>query len=207
MSMNQGAALIALGANMPHSGASLPETIRAAIAAVQAAGLQVVAQSRLYSTPCFPPGAGPDYVNAATSLAGDLAPEEMLALCHRIEADLGRRRDSRWASRGVDIDLLAAGDRILPDRATQAHWRSLPLDAQMRDWPDGLILPHPRMAERAFVLIPLAEIAPSWRHPATGLDVATMAAALPEPEKAALQPFLRPFGGDERLSRRVDAPK
>lgn len=57
--MNQGAALIALGANMPHSGASLPETIRAAIAAVQAAGLQVVAQSRLYSTPCFPPVPGP----------------------------------------------------------------------------------------------------------------------------------------------------
>lgn len=205
--MDNSTFLIGLGANLNSPVGAPAETLVFALQALEKSGLRICAVSRFYRSPAFPVGSGPDYVNAATSLAGDLAPEEMLALCHRIEADLGRRRDSRWASRGVDIDLLAAGDRILPDRATQAHWRSLPLDAQMRDWPDGLILPHPRMAERAFVLIPLAEIAPGWRHPATGLDVATMAAALPEPEKAALQPFLRPFGGDERLSRRVDAPK
>ncbi|MGA1612390.1 MAG: 2-amino-4-hydroxy-6-hydroxymethyldihydropteridine diphosphokinase, partial [Lutimaribacter sp.] len=111
--MNQGAALIALGANMPHAGASLPDTILAAIAAVQAAGLKVVAQSRLYSTPCFPPGAGPDYVNAAIAVSTDWAPLQVLTALHAIEAEFGRTRQVRWGMRTLDLDLLALGDAVL----------------------------------------------------------------------------------------------
>lgn len=205
--MDNSTFLIGLGANLNSPVGAPAQTLVFALRALEKSGLRINAVSRFYHSAAFPKGSGPDYVNAATSLSGARSPDEVLALCHRIEADLGRQRESRWASRGVDIDLLAADARILPDATVQAHWRNLPIEAQMRDWPEGLILPHPRLTERAFVLIPLAEIAPGWVHPATGLDVAAMAEALPNAEKAALQPFLRPFGGDGRLSMAMDAPK
>lgn len=187
MSMNQGAALIALGANMPHSGASLPETIRAAIAAVQAVGLQVVAESRLYSTPCFPPGAGPDYVNAAIAVHTPLAAPQILQILHDIEAEFGRTRQVRWGMRTLDLDLLALGDAVLPDLATYRHWQQLAPEQQQQLAPDQLILPHPRMHERGFVLVPLADIAPQWRHPVLGQSVADLCAALPPLARAEVQ--------------------
>lgn len=185
--------LIALGANLYRDGVSPAHTFVRALAEMPAEGLHLHAVSRFFRSPAFPAGSGPDYVNACAVAKADLPPEAALAALHRIEARLGRVRQGRWGARGIDLDLLAAGDAVLPDVATQAHWRALPLEEQMRLAPDRLILPHPRLADRAFVLIPLAEIAPSWRHPATGLSVAQMAASLPEAEKAALVPFARPF--------------
>lgn len=205
--MDNSTFLIGMGANLNSDVGTPADTLVYALKELSKNGFHIRAVSRFYRSAAFPAGSGPDYVNAVTSVSGNGSAEEVLALCHRIEAGLGRQRESRWASRGVDLDLLAAGERIAPDRATEEHWRRLPLAAQMRDWPAGLILPHPRLAERAFVLIPLAEIAPDWRHPVTGLDVATMAAALPEAEKAALRPFSRPFDREGRLSSTLDGPK
>ena len=122
-----------------------------------------------------------------------MAPDEMLQALHRIESRLGRTRTNRWEARGIDLDLIACGAEIRPDAETEAQWRALPLEAQMRLAPDRLILPHPRLADRAFVLIPLAEIAPLWRHPATGKTVSDMVAALGAAEKAAMKPFCAPF--------------
>jgi 2-amino-4-hydroxy-6-hydroxymethyldihydropteridine diphosphokinase len=152
-------------------------------------GLGLRALSRFWRSAAFPADSGPDYVNACAEVVAQGTPGSVLAALHRIEARLGRVRAGRWGARGIDLDVLAAGDALLPDPETHAHWRNLPLTEQMRVAPEALILPHPRLAERAFVLIPLAEIAPLWRHPATGQTVCDMLAALDAAEKAAMTPF------------------
>jgi len=183
-------ALVAFGANLPADGRDPAETVQSAIEDLRAEGLAPTA-SRLFLTPCFPAGAGPDYVNAAavvTPRAGQ-GPGDLLALLHRIEARHGRERQARWAGRTLDLDLLAWGDSVRPDAATQDAWRLLPPEDQARQAPDRLILPHPRLQDRAFVLVPLAEVAPDWVHPRTGLSVAQMLAALPQADREAVKPL------------------
>lgn len=144
-----------------------------------AQGLALRAVSRFWRTPAHPAGSGPDYVNAAALVAAEAEPEAILALLHGIEAHLGRTRaGGRWAARGIDLDLLAVGSAVLPDAAMQDRWRSLAPAAQAQVAPEGLILPHPRLQDRGFVLLPLAEIAPGWVHPRTGQSVRAMLAAL-----------------------------
>ncbi len=183
-------AAIALGGNSRSITGSVGATIVAALAAISQEIGGIVAVSRFYRTPAFPPGSGPDFVNAAALVAADGrdAPE-LLTRLHGIEAAFGRERMERWGPRTLDLDLLAFGDEVRPDAKTQAGWMALPHERQRTEAPSELILPHPRLQDRGFVLIPLAEIAPCWRHPATGLTVAAMAAALPEAEKAAICPL------------------
>ncbi len=183
--------LIALGGNLPTAAGGADQTLQAALRDIAAAGLQVLAVSRFFDTPCFPAGAGPDYVNAAARLAGGHTPQEVLQILHRIEARHGRKRLQRWGGRTLDLDLLAAGDTVLPDAATQAAWRDLPAERQARDVPDRLILPHPRIQDRAFVLVPLCDVAPDWIHPLTGQTVAQMCAALSAADRAAVRPLQR----------------
>ncbi|MBW6505257.1 MAG: 2-amino-4-hydroxy-6-hydroxymethyldihydropteridine diphosphokinase [Rhodobacteraceae bacterium] len=180
------AILIALGGNLPGPSGDPAGTLRAALQMLAARGMALAAVSRFFVTPAHPPGSGPDYVNACARLVSVLPPPALLAELHAVEAVFGRARGTRWAARGLDLDLLAAGQAVLPDEATSAHWRALPANEQLQRTPDCLILPHPRLHERAFVLIPLADIAPRWRHPGTHKTVAEMLAALPEAEKAAI---------------------
>lgn len=179
MTQKAGFALIALGSNATSHFGTHMETCRAAIAEVaEEAGL-VRSVSRFYRTPAFPAGSGPDYVNAAFRLETELEPREILAVLHEVEQRFGRERTRRWARRTLDLDLLGLDDRIEPDGGTFEFWKALPFEEQILRAPEQLILPHPRLHERAFVLVPLADIAAEWVHPVLGRSVSDMMSTLP----------------------------
>mgnify|MGYP000846217792 CR=1 FL=1 len=177
--MHADLSLIALGANLPSPAGPPRETLEAALAALAARGVPAVARSAWYRTPAFPPGAGPDFVNAAAALDAAMTPAELLAALHEVERELGRDRRRRWAPRACDLDLIGRGALVLPDRAAAAAWMGLDPALQDRRAPAGLVLPHPRLHERGFVLRPLADVAPDWVHPVLGRSVREMLAALP----------------------------
>ncbi|MEO8241872.1 MAG: 2-amino-4-hydroxy-6-hydroxymethyldihydropteridine diphosphokinase [bacterium] len=180
---------VAFGANLHLMADTLSETLRKAAESLAATDLVVLQMSRLFATPSFPPGSGPDYVNAAALLETTLDPESLLQRLHQVEAQFGRERLQRWGQRTLDLDLLAMDDLVLPDAATQDQWRTLPPDQQSIRAPDQLILPHPRLQDRAFVLVPLADVAPEWRHPRLGLTVLQMLGRLDPDDIAAVKPL------------------
>ncbi len=181
--------LIALGANQPSDLGSPLVTLQAAIAALAEQGVVIRKISKFYETPCFPVGAGPDYVNAALHVSAAMTPRRMLDILHDVEARFGRLRTQRWASRTVDMDLLACGQIVLPSAEMQDQWRSLSLEAQQKAVPGDLILPHPRIQDRSFVLVPLADVAPDWVHPRTGKTVRQMLDALPQEDVSTVRPI------------------
>ena len=169
---------VALGANLPSIHGTPADTLCHALRCIDQCSRKLVDVSDFFRCPSFPAGNGPDYVNAVAEIEGAEEPREMLRALHVIEADFGRERKQRWGQRTLDLDLLAHGDAVLPDAAIQAHWRNLGLEDQMALVPNELILPHPRLQDRAFVLVPWAEIAPSWRHPLLDRTVQEMRGGL-----------------------------
>lgn len=181
--------LIAVGANLPSTVGEPVETIAVALADMANRGILIRAVSRFFATPCFPAGAGPDFVNAVVVVRSELASGALLEVLHQIESRYGRERKERWAGRPLDLDLLADGDAVLPDAEVLNRWMTLPLDQQTQISPDQLILPHPRIQDRAFVLVPLADVAPDWRHPVLDQTVTQMLAVLPDQETRDVRPL------------------
>jgi 2-amino-4-hydroxy-6-hydroxymethyldihydropteridine diphosphokinase len=142
--------LIGLGSSLPFCGSPPQDVVTAAIRAIDAfAGVERV--SRFYGSPAWPDPADPPFVNAVISVGRMLAPNVLLDALQGVEMAFGRRRGRRNAPRTLDLDLLAHG-RIVAGRTSGAR----------------LDLPHPRIAERDFVLAPLCDIAPDWICPVTG---------------------------------------
>jgi 2-amino-4-hydroxy-6-hydroxymethyldihydropteridine diphosphokinase len=153
------AACIALGSNL----GPREEHLRAALAALAAdPEIAVVAVSAIYETDPLGPGPQGPYLNAAARIETRHPPRALLRRLLAVEAARGRRRDTgRWGARTLDLDLLLYGDRTIDE--------------------PGLRIPHPRLAERPFVLTPLAEVAAEWRHPELGLAVAELERARRDP--------------------------
>ena len=179
--------LLALGSNMSQDMSSNIALLSDAVDKIKQAGVVTLRRSRSFVTPAFPAGAGPDFANACLVVDTDLSPRALLDLLHGIEADMGRVRGRRWGQRVIDIDLLAAGDQVLPDRETVVRWMALAPDLQAQVAPEQLIVPHPRLHQRGFVLVPLAEVAPDWVHPLTGQSVWAMLQALDPAEIAQIR--------------------
>lgn len=175
--------LIALGSNLEFDGGGPADLLEEALGRLAQRGLVIRACSRFFRTPAYPAGAGPDFVNAAAVLEAPFDALQVLAHLHGVEAEMGRTRAVRWGARTLDLDLVAVGDTVLPDAKTHQYWREMPLEQQKTAMPEELILPHPRLAERAFVLVPLLDVAPDWCHPVTGASIRQMHDALSEGQR------------------------
>ncbi|MGJ8626017.1 MAG: 2-amino-4-hydroxy-6-hydroxymethyldihydropteridine diphosphokinase [Sulfitobacter sp.] len=179
--------LLALGGNLTSPKGPPEITLQEALKALVECGAVIRAVSSFYHTPAFPAGNGPDYVNAAAKISAAWSPTQALAVLHKIEAEMGRERVQRWGQRTLDLDMIAYDDLVLPDLHTHQTWRELPLQAQVERTPDELVLPHPRLQDRAFVLVPLADIAPDWVHPILGKSVQSLLEALPDADKTVVR--------------------
>ena len=154
--------LIAIGSNRRHGRHGAPEAVvTAAVAAMAAAGLRPVAVSRTFRTAPLGPG-GRRFANAAAAVATDRTLLAVLAIIKAIERDFGRRGGRRWGDRVLDLDIIGAGKAVLRGGILQ--------------------VPHPRMAERRFVLDPLVEIAPGWRNPVLHATVRQLRARTMRPK-------------------------
>jgi 2-amino-4-hydroxy-6-hydroxymethyldihydropteridine diphosphokinase len=152
--------LIAVGANLPSPEFGPPRTTcEAALQELSWRGLRILRRSRWFETAPVPASDQPWYVNGVTAVETDRSPEALLALLHDVERRFGRERRELNAARILDLDIVAYGDLVRTDPPP--------------------ILPHPRMHERAFVLLPLADVAPDWRHPADGRSLSDLLRALP----------------------------
>lgn len=171
-------ALIALGSNKESSLGDARETVQKAMLLVGELSDFPAQFSQLYGTVSFPAGAGPNYVNACMIISTAISAKDLMQELHQIEAVADRVRTVRWGQRTLDLDLIGVGAEVLPDARSQAEWRDLPIADQQKMTPKELILPHPRLQDRSFVLIPMLDIAPSWKHPLIGQTIAEMAAAL-----------------------------
>ena len=166
--MTQGGIFIAFGANLPSHAGEPRQTIAAAFRVLVDAGIHMERTSKLYRTPAWPDPAQPPFLNAVARVRSRFPPGPLMKLLHETETAFGRTRSARNAPRTLDLDLIDFEGRVQEGPPT---------------------LPHPRMAARAFVLVPLAEIAPNWHHPADGRSVAALIAALPPPGAVGVEPI------------------
>jgi 2-amino-4-hydroxy-6-hydroxymethyldihydropteridine diphosphokinase len=157
--------VIALGSNHRHGRHGAPaRVLDAAVAALEERGVRVLRRSRVHTTAPLGPSERL-FANAVLLAATSLSPDALLAEMKAIERAFGRRRRRRWSARVIDLDLIAYGETVLPSRL---RWRE----------GRGFVVPHRAMQSRRFVLDPMIEVAPGWRHPVLGLGVRQLRARL-----------------------------
>jgi len=170
--------LLALGSNVSNDLQDSYDLVKKSISELCKKTIKKINISNFYQTPAFPIGAGPDFINCVISAYTELDSLALLEELHWIEAKFGRKRLKRWEQRALDIDLLDYDFNIKPNITYVQEWLNMPLGQQLKQIPNQLILPHPRLQERAFVLIPMVDVAPDWMHPILGKTTLEMRDAL-----------------------------
>lgn len=182
--------LLGLGGNLPSQRFGPPQsTLEAALVALKERAIRVRRRARWYRSRPVPDNGQPWYVNGVAELETRLRPDELLACVLGIESSFGRVRTRRWAPRVIDLDILAYHDHN--------NWNAKPAVAP--------VLPHPRLHERAFVLVPLAELAPAWRHPVFDRTAAELLEALPPGQFVAALEEVEPGAGAGTVAGRSHA--
>ena len=152
--------LVALGSNQSGPWGNPRQTVRRALKELDRAGVRVLRASRLMISKAFGVTDQPDFVNAVAKVKSDLDAAALLGVLHGIEKAAGRVRKTRWGPRTLDLDLVD-------------------YQGSIRKGAVPPVLPHPGIAERLFVLKPIAEIAPGWVHPVLRKRAATLIRLLP----------------------------
>ena len=150
--------LIALGANLPSPAGKPADTLNAALADFAVRSITIEKRSGFYRSAAWPNPNDPPFINAVASVRTDLSPQDLLSALHGLESSFGRKRTEPNAPRTLDLDILD-------------------YDGRVEQGPP--VLPHPRMETRAFVLLPLRDVAPDWRHPVSGRSISELISALP----------------------------
>ena len=156
---------IALGSNLETENMNRLEILNKALEYFPMFSISLVKVSSFWESKSYPNKNQPNFINAVSEVQSILNPHQTLCSLKKIEIILGRKVNSRWGSRVLDLDILAAGSLILPNLRIFNRWLKMPLQHQIQNQPNQLILPHPRIQDRLFVLKPLSEIDPSWIHP------------------------------------------
>jgi 2-amino-4-hydroxy-6-hydroxymethyldihydropteridine diphosphokinase len=162
---------IALGANLPHPEYGAPEQIIDKAVNLLSEVFDIKRRSSLYRTAPIPRSDQPDYANAVIAVETDLNPLALLSVLHKMESAFGRLRVEKNEARVLDLDIIDYDGQVLSQ--------------------EGIQLPHPRMSERLFVLIPLREIAPDWHHPVTGKSLQEIIAEAPRDTIELWNPLAR----------------
>ena len=162
---------LALGSNLAGRWGSPEQTLDRAIDELDRLRVRTVARSRWYRTAPYGAVSQGDYLNGVIAVVTHLPPSALVSLCHRVERAAGRGRGVRWGARTLDIDLVAYHEVVIRPGGRPGR-RSTP------SWHVPLEVPHRDLARRAFVVLPLAEIAPRWTHPVTGTSIHALARRL-----------------------------
>jgi len=180
-------ALVAFGGNNESKFGSPRETILYSIKKLQEKSTKLLKISDFYLSPAFPAGNGPDYVNAVAKFQTKLNANEFMIKLHQIENLCERKRLKRWGPRTLDLDLISLGTQIVPNTESFLKWANLSLKKQYKEAPVSLILPHPRMQDRLFVLLPLRDVALNWFHPVFKKNIEELLSNFSEKEHQAVK--------------------
>ena len=156
---------IALGSNLETENMNRLEILNKALEYFPMFSISLVKVSSFWESKSYPNNNQPNFINAVSEVQSILNPYQTLCSLKKIEIILGRKVNCRWGSRVLDLDILAAGSLILPNLRIFNKWFKMPLQHQIQNQPNQLILPHPKCHLRNFVLYPILEIDPNWSHP------------------------------------------
>lgn len=157
--------IIAMGSNQDYRGMTPIEILSKAILKLEDRKIRISAKSRFFESPAFPDKDNPKFINCVITAIFFGSPAELLSEVNEVEKELGRVRDERWGIRTCDLDIITIDNLVLPNLLDFNYWANISLNKQLVETPKELIIPHPRLQDRAFVLKPLLDIVKKWKHP------------------------------------------